>query len=171
MHTLQFSPPPFITLMDFSLFLKKKNGKIKERHIRKITCRNCTALINPRGSKFLYVSCRRSTRQMNFSFPISCSLIALKQHKQIFFMKNQKMGSTFYLSDHQKLHCTMNGNIFYIYICSENAITFIVVKIKIEENQVSGGATHEQVKLNIRGKRKQPKDTNEWVYQMDPSIA
>jgi len=81
------------------------------------------------------------------------------------------MSSTFYLSDHQKLHCTMNGNIFYIYICNENAITFVVVKIKIEEIQVSGGATHEQVKLKIRGKRKQPKDTNEWIYQMDPSIA
>jgi hypothetical protein len=46
-----------------------------------------------------------------------------------------------------------------------------IFAIKIEENQVSGGATHEQVKLKIRGKRKQPKDTNEWIYQMDPSIA
>jgi hypothetical protein len=46
-----------------------------------------------------------------------------------------------------------------------------IFAIKIEENQVSGGATHEQVKLKIRGKRKQPKDTNEWICQMDPSIA
>lgn len=118
MLTLQFSLPLFITLMDFPLFFVLKR-KIKERHIRKFTCRNCTALINPRGSKFLYVSCRRSTRQMNFSFPISCSLIALKRHKQIFFMKNQKMSSTFYLSDHQKWHCTMNGNILYIYLRSK----------------------------------------------------